>query len=78
MNSPDGLSMIGVTAGGQVIHTSRKTSANYSIRVSAKMNSGSSCDLEKMEDDEETKKAVHCKNVSQKNNPCKCKLSVNN
>ena len=75
LNSPDGLSMIGVTPKGQVVHTHRKADANYSIRVSAKANNGCSCDPEKMDTYKKTMDAADSKIVPVSTvNLCRCKL----
>lgn len=68
--------MIGVTAGGQVLHTRRKASADYSIRVSAKVNNDCSCDFEKKAAGEETKESADCRSVLLlETKLCKCKLA---
>lgn len=76
VNRSDGLSMIGVTAGGQVLHTRRKAGANYSIRASAKADNDCSCHLEKEVACEETKESADCSGVLLlETKLCKCKLA---
>lgn len=78
LNSPDGLSMIGVTPRGQVFHTHKKTDANYSVRVSAKLNNGCMCDPENMDACEKTMGAANYKTVAMPTvNSCKCKKAIN-
>ncbi|XP_063859838.1 uncharacterized protein LOC135100657 isoform X2 [Scylla paramamosain] len=74
LTAPDGLSMIGVTPRGQVVHTHRKADANYSVRVSTKLNNGCSCDPEKMDTCKKTEGAADCKILPMSTvNLCKCR-----
>lgn len=86
LNSPDGQSMIGVTAGGQIVHTCRKANSNFSVRVLNKVNCDKSVQSKRNATQQDTEDSTDNMNFvlsEEKMNDCKfvlslrfCKMSV--
>lgn len=75
LNSTDGQSMIGVTAGGRVIHICRKDKSNFSVRVSSKVNCDGCCHSERKTPQQDTESAATCMGLPTsevKLHDCKC------